>query len=80
VEAVQLQAYIISCPGAVTSAQSFGRWETEWTPLGLRVAFGDSVCSASVPPSFAFNMSLSQYAIRVWVVGPVGTQPIRLVP
>jgi hypothetical protein len=35
--------------------------------------------SSSVPPSFAFNMSLSQYAIKVWVVGPVGTQPLALV-
>ena len=80
VEAVQLQTYRISCPEVITSAQSLGRWETEWTPLGLRVAFGDSVCTASVLPSFAFNMSLSQYAIRVWVVGPVGTQPLKLVP
>jgi hypothetical protein len=44
--------------------------------IGVRVAFEDSVCTSSVPPSFAFNMSLSQYAIRVWVVGPVGTQPL----
>ena len=40
----------------------------------LRTAY----VAASVPPSFAFNMSLSQYAIRVWVVGPVGTQPLAL--
>jgi hypothetical protein len=80
VEAVQLQTYSISCPEVITSAQLFGRWETEWTPLGLKVAFGDSVCTASVPPSFAFNMSLSRYAIRVWIVGPVGTQPLRAVP
>ncbi len=80
VEAVQLQTYSILCPEVITSAQSLGRWEIEWTPLGLRVAFGDSVCTASVVRSFPFNMCLSQYAIRMWVVGPVGTQPLKLVP
>jgi len=79
VESVQLQTYGISCPEVITSAKSFGGWEAEWTSLGVRVAFEDSVCTSSVPPSFAFNMSLSQYAIRVWVVGPVGTQPLALV-
>jgi hypothetical protein len=79
VQSVQLQTYSVSCPGVVTSAQSFGRWEAEWTPLGVKVAFKDSVCTSSVPPSVAFNLSLSQYAIRVWVVGPVGTQPLALV-
>jgi hypothetical protein len=44
-----------------------------WTPFGVSVAFEDSVCTSSVPLSCAFNMSLSQYAIRVWVVGPVGS-------
>jgi hypothetical protein len=79
VESVQLQTYSTSCPEVITSAKSFGRWEAEWTSIGVRVAFEDGVCTSSVPPSFAFNMSLSQYAIRVWVVGPVGTQPLALV-
>jgi len=79
VESVQLQTYSVSCPEVVTSAQSFGHWEAAWTPLGVKVAFKDSVCTSSVPPAVAFNISLSQYAIRVWVVGPVGTQPLALV-
>jgi hypothetical protein len=79
VGSVELQTYSVSCPEVVTSAQSFGRWEAEWTPRGVTVAFKDNVCASSVPPSFAFNISLSQYAIRVWVVGPVGTQPLALV-
>jgi hypothetical protein len=78
VESVQLQTYRVSCPEVITSAKSFGRWEAEWTSLGVRVAFEDSVCTSSVPPSFAFNVSLSQYAIRAWVVGPVGTQPRKI--
>jgi hypothetical protein len=79
VESVQLQTYSVSCPEVATSAQSFGDWEAEWTPLGVRVAFQESVCASSRPPRYGFNMSLSQYAIRVWVVGPVGTQPLALV-
>jgi hypothetical protein len=79
VESVQLQTYSVSCPEVATSAQSFGGWEAEWTPFGARVAFQESVCASSLPPRSGFNMSLSQYAIRVWVVGPVGTQPLALV-
>jgi len=78
VESIELQTYSVSCPEVVTSAQSFGRWKAEWIQGGVGVAFEDSVCASSVPPSFAFHMSLSQYAIRVWVVGPVGTQPLAL--
>lgn len=79
VESIQLQTYGISCPGVVTLLQSVGRWDAEWTSQAVKVAFQDSVCASSVPPPFAFHMSLSQYAIRVWVVGPVGTQPLALV-
>ena len=79
VESVQLQTYSVSCPEIVTSAQSFGRWEAALSPRGVTVAFKDSVCTSSIPLSFAFNVSMSQYAIRVWVVGPVGTQPLALV-
>jgi hypothetical protein len=79
VESVQLQTYSVSCPEVVTSAQSFGHWEAAWSPLGVTVAFKDSVCTSSVPLSFAFKVSMSQYWIRVWVVGPLGTQPLALV-
>jgi hypothetical protein len=75
VQSVQLLTYSISCPEVITSAQSFGHWKAEWIPLGARVALEGSVCRSSVAPSF----TSSQYAIRVWVVGPVGTQPLALV-
>lgn len=78
-EAVQLQTYKVVCPGDSRGAQSLGRWVTEWTLNGLSVTFGNSVCTSSVPPSFVFSMSFSQYAIGVWVVGPKGTQPLPLV-
>ncbi len=79
VESVQLQTYSVSCPEVATSVRSFGSWEAEWTPLGVRVTFQESVCAFSLPPRSGFNMSLSQYAIQVWVVGPVGTQPLARV-
>ena len=31
---------------------------------------------SSLPPSFNFSLSFSLYAARVWVIGPVGRQPI----
>lgn len=77
VESVQLQTYEISCPDDVTQ-ESLGRWATEWTLRGIRVSFRDSGCTPRVSPSPALRISLSQYAIRVWVVGPVGTQPLAL--
>jgi hypothetical protein len=78
VDSVQLQTYSVSCPEAATSTQSFGHWEAGWTLFGVSVAFEDSVCTSSVLPPSPFDMSLSQYAIRVWVVGPVGTPPLAL--
>jgi hypothetical protein len=80
VESVQLQTYSVSCPEVVTPVQSSGGWEAAWTALGMSIAFQETVCTSTAPASFAFSMSMSQYAIRVWVVGPVGTQPLALVP
>jgi hypothetical protein len=79
VESVQLQTYSVACPEVATSAQSFGSWDAEWTPFGVSVAFQESVCASSRPPRSGFNMSLSHYAIRVWVIGPVGTHPLARV-
>ena len=75
-EAVQLQTYSISCPRTRIPAESLGVWKQEWTASGILVEFSDSVCSFSTRPSSVFTASLSQYGIRVWVIGPVGTQPI----
>jgi hypothetical protein len=79
VQSVQLQTYNFSCLEGAPSAQSLGSWEAEWTPLGVRITFQESVCSSPLSPRPGFNMSLSQYAIEVWVVGPVGTQPLALI-
>jgi len=79
VESIQLQTYRVSCPEVAAPVQSSRSREAAWTPLGVSIAFQETVCTSTAPTSFAFNMSLSQYAIRVWVIGPVGTQPLALV-
>jgi hypothetical protein len=79
VESVQLQTYRVSCPEVAAAVQSSGGWDAAWTPLGVSIAFQETVCPSTARPSFAFNLRMSQYAIRVWVVGPVGTQPLALV-
>jgi hypothetical protein len=79
VESVQLQTYRVSCPEVAAPVRSSGGWEAAWTALGVSVAFQETVCSSTARPAVAFNLRMSQYAIRVWVVGPVGTQPLSLV-
>jgi len=76
VDSVQLQTYSLSCPGSVSSTESSGNWGLQWGQHNFAVTLEDDVCISSVPPSFVFSMSLSQYAATVWVVGPVGTQPV----
>ena len=79
VESIQLQTYRVSCPEVAAPVQSSRGREAAWTPLGVSIAFQETVCTSTAPASFAFNVSLSQYAIRVWVIGPLGTQPLALV-
>jgi hypothetical protein len=78
VESVQLQTYRFLCP-EIVPVQSSGTGEAAWSPFGVSVAFQETVCPSTDQPSFAFKFSMSQYAIRVWVVGPVGTQPLSRV-
>jgi len=76
VDSVQLQTFSPSCPAPVNSSQLFGNWGLQWGQHNFAVTLEDDVCVSSVPPSFVFTMSLSQYAANVWVVGPAGTQPV----
>jgi hypothetical protein len=76
VDSVQLQTYAASCPGDITYAQSVGRWDTIWSERGFTVNWQDDACTSQIPPVFNFDLSLSQYATRVWVIGPVGTRPV----
>lgn len=76
VESVQLQTYDIACPGSSLTRHSSGHWDTQWNGRKLTVQLEDDVCTSRVSPSFVFNLSVSQYALKVWVVGPVGTKPL----
>lgn len=76
VDSVQLQSYSVPCPGTSLNRQSSGHWDTHWNGRKLTVEFQDDACTSRVSPSFTFNLSVSQYALKVWVVGPVGTKPL----
>ena len=76
VDSVQLQTYNVPCPGTSISRQSSGHWDTQWNGRRLTIQLQDDVCVSQVSPSFTFHLSVSQYALKVWVVGPVGTKPL----
>jgi hypothetical protein len=76
VDSVQLQTYDVPCPGTSISRQSSGHWDTQWNGRRLTIQLQDDVCVSQVSPSFTFHLSVSQYALKVWVVGPVGTKPL----
>jgi hypothetical protein len=76
VESVQIQNYSISCPGDVTRTEQAGVWETSFDAHGFTVKWASDSCSSFIPPVFRFTLSASQYAVKVWVIGPIGTEPI----
>jgi hypothetical protein len=76
VDKVQVQTYAVSCPGEVTYAQSLRRWDVSWDKRGFTVAWQEDVCASNLPPFSNFNLSFSEYAAKVWVIGPIGTQPL----
>ncbi len=75
VESIQLQNYSVSCPGDITSARSVGNWKTIWADRGFTVTWASNTCTSYMPPVSSFALSSSEYAIKVWVIGPAGTQP-----
>jgi hypothetical protein len=75
VESIQLLDYRVSCPGDITSARSFGNWKTSWADRGFAVTWASNTCTSYIPPVSSFALSSSEYAIKVWVIGPAGTQP-----
>lgn len=76
VESVQIQMYDGDCTGDVTRASSFGDWRTAFDARGFRVWWSSRSCSSFIPPVFHFDVTLSEYAVRVWVIGPVGTDAV----
>lgn len=77
VESLQLNQFGVSCPGDRPLAESKGAWATAWNPHGFAVLWGRETCASSAGPAFNFTLNSSQYAARVWVIGPAGTQPLR---
>jgi hypothetical protein len=77
VESVAIQNYVATCPGDVTHAAQSGDWGTSFSAHGFTVAWASNTCVSFIPPMFRFSMSSSQYAVRVWVTGPIGTEPLR---
>jgi hypothetical protein len=75
VHSVQLQTYSIACPADITYAESFGHWDLTWEQRGFTVSWGGDACRSYPVPFFNFSLTFSQYAAKVWVTGPVGTQP-----
>jgi hypothetical protein len=75
VDSIQIQSYSESCPGDITSTRSFGHWNITWTERGFAIAWASDSCASHIPPLFDCKLSSSQYALKVWVVGPAGTAP-----
>ncbi len=77
IESVQVSRYAPYCPGGQDASVSGGSWATGWDMQHFTVAWGRDACCTSIPPAFDFNLSSSQYTVRVWVTGPLGTQSMR---
>jgi hypothetical protein len=77
VESVELNVFDASCPSENNQAENHGAWTTNWIARGFVIAWGSETCATHIPPLFNFTLNSSQYAVRVWVVGPAGTEPLR---
>jgi hypothetical protein len=77
VESLQLNQLGVSCHGDKVPAESRGAWTITWTAHGFAVSWATETCTSSASPAFSFALNSSQYAARIWVIGPAGTQPMR---
>lgn len=77
VESVQLTAFIALCPSQAATHQNSADWSTSWNPRGFAISWISQTCVSFIAPVFKFTLHSSQYAARVWVTGPAGTQPLR---
>jgi hypothetical protein len=78
VESVAIKNYVATCPGDVTHAAQSGDWNTIFNAHGFTVAWATNTCVSFIPPMFRFSISSSQYAVKVWVTGPIGTEPLGI--
>lgn len=74
VESVQVQKYAINCAGDVTHTSTGDDWRTAFDARRFSIRWSSNSCSSFIPPVFRFEMTSSEYAVKVWVVGPLGTE------
>lgn len=76
VESVQIQNYDVACPGDVTHTEQSGDSNLRVEDRGLTVNWASRTCSSFIPPMFRFSIAASEYGVKVWVTGPIGTEPV----
>ncbi|HKI24875.1 MAG TPA: hypothetical protein VKA07_01040 [Candidatus Sulfotelmatobacter sp.] len=81
-DSMQLITYPQNCPYVVTYKQDFGTWHAYWgtdNPNNIYIFLSDTTCSGVLPPTPWINYQNSTgsyYALKVWVNGPLGIDPI----
>ena len=78
VESIQIQNYRVACPGDVTRAERSGDTNARVDDNALTVNWASASCSSFIPPMFRFTLAASEYAVKVWVMGPIGTEPVGM--
>lgn len=83
-DSFQLTTYPLDCPYTVTWRQNFGSWSSGWDGNNIYVGLSDTSCSGFNPASMVLGIPLnvyqnrtgSYYALKVWVTGPRGLDPL----
>jgi|SRR5579864_177914 len=83
-DSFQLTTYPLDCPYTVTWRQNFGAWSSGWDGNNIYVGLSDTSCSGFNPDSLILGIPLniyqnrtgSYYALKVWVTGPRGLDPL----
>ncbi len=85
--AAQVFAYPFEgCPGIVTYHEVFGAYKAHWTAHQVHVDWADYTCTSFVPPPcgivgcYTNNLTVSAYALKVYVNGPRCTDPYKGLP
>ena len=81
-ETFEADPYVPYCPSGngmtVTYKTDFGTWSGSWDGNNIRIGLSETSCSGvvvAVPWVNYQNHSGSDYALKVWVTGPRGTDP-----
>jgi hypothetical protein len=60
----------------VTHTEQAGDSNLRVEDRGLTVNWASRTCSSFIPPMFRFSIAASEYGVKVWVMGPIGTEPV----